>query len=564
MASRGWCPSAGLTRWSLAGVIAVLAMLVVVLTSGVARADSPSTGVIPHSYGELDCNGLSPIQSPVRVTMPCTDPLSFYDGYPARFYDNGRYIGHDEPSIRFLSDVPGSGNDVTWNETLPTDPSTSPTVSRPGGDITHWFELSLAPWFGMPICDPRSFPQAACKPNSDTNAQTNGSLGGGSAFLELQFYPPGMAPIVTSESCDNAHWCSALTIDSLECTPGRGHGTTCNNNCIEPVSFALIQRNGVPTGSPAPQTADLATFTPNAETLLMSPGDRLRVHIFDGSLPGGGRALEAVIDDLSTGQSGFMQASAANGFMDTSKGSCKGFPFNFEPEYNRALAQNLVPWAALEGGILTQFEIGHFTPCTSLSGSGSFSIPGFTDTFATTCGGPYESTTSDDASNPEGSDAPCYPHGDTHGGTAPPNEVTGCPGIIGPFFGSSDVDYDGTSYWADWPNSLSPTPFPSPFLQQQPMSGGQPYSQIQFETDAPASESTCSPSTLSGCAVPPPGAPGNFYPYWTQASVGGQCVWEFGQMTNGNSFGADAQYDGPSARFFGTLSSPAITNPTCT
>src|SRR5690349_5678682 len=107
MASRAWCPSAGLTRWSAAGVVAIVAMLVVVLTSGVARAALPSTGVTPNPYGELDCNGLSPIQSPVRVSMPCADPVSFYDGSPVRFYDNGRYIGHDEPSIRFLSSVAG-------------------------------------------------------------------------------------------------------------------------------------------------------------------------------------------------------------------------------------------------------------------------------------------------------------------------------------------------------------------------------------------------------------------------------------------------------------------------
>jgi hypothetical protein len=42
--------------------------------------------------------------------------------------------------------------------------------------------------------------------------------------------------------------------------------------------------------------------------------------------------------------------------------------------------------------------------------------------------------------------------------------------------------------------------------------------------------------------VPPPQAPGQFYPYWTQARVNGVCVWEFGQMRNGNTFGRDKQY----------------------
>jgi len=535
----------------------------VVLVAGLALASSPAVhaatgGVAPHRYGEIDCNGLSPIQQPVRVTLPCADPAG-YDGY--RFTDNGHYIGHDEPSIRFISGQPGSGDNVTWTERLGSDPSAAPTVSTPGQDVTHWFELSIAPWFGMALCDPRSYPQTACTPESDANAPHRLFLpGGGSAFLELQFYPPGMAPIVDAASCDNTHWCSAMLIFSLECTTNFGH---CNPNCIEPANFGLIQTNGVPAGPPSPQLADLATFTPNAQTLLMNPGDQLQVKIFNASIGGGQHALETHVSDLTTGRSGFMVASAANGFMNTNIGNCKGSPFNFQPEYSTASPDNVVPWAALEANIMTQFEIGHFTPCTSLSGSGTFTVGSFTDTFATDCHGPYEDTASADPGNPEGSDAPCYPQGDTHGGVAAPNEVTGCPGIIGPFFGSSDVDYDGTSYWTDWPKQVTPGTFPAPFFQQQPTTnGGAAYPQMQFETDAPATEATCMP-TGQGCAVPPPGAPGNFYPYWTQATVGGHCVWEFGQMTNGNTFGGDAQYNGPTARFFGTLASPIMANPTC-
>ena len=102
---------------------------------------------------------------------------------------------------------------------------------------------------------------------------------------------------------------------------------------------------------------------------------------------------------------------------------------------------------------------------------------------------------------------------------------------------------DSASWAVDWPHSLTPGPFPSPFLEQQPVTGGAKYSLIQFETDAPASElTTCAPHTPGGCAIPPPHAPGHFYPYWTQAKVGGQCVWEFGNMTNGRTFGMDHQY----------------------
>jgi hypothetical protein len=539
------------------GVALLLALAACALPAAARAGD----GVAPNAVGALDCNGFSPIQKTLKPTMVCTDPRSIENGAGARFEDNEHYIGHDEPSIRFLSDVPGSANNVTWTETLPKDPAALPTVATPGSDVTHWFELSIAPWFGMALCDQYSYPQTACKPLSDTNAPRNPPTfdkgGGGSSFLEVQFYPPGFAPFAENISCDNSHWCASLHINDLECTARFNH---CNPNCIEPTNFAFIQRDGVPTGPASPQLSNLATVTPNQQTLLMNPGDKLRVHIFDANLAGGGRALEVHIDDLTTGQSGLMQASAANGFMATIIGNCKGVPFNYEPEYDRALPQNIVPWAALLGGILTQYEIGHFTPCTTLSDERAFDFGTFTDPVWLTCNGPYEAAA--DTGTPEGfaGDAPCFPFGDTHSAfNSDPNLVTGCEN----FANGGDIDFDGTSYWPDWPNSTTPNTFPSTFLQDQPSSNGNAYASAQFETDAAASESTCSSSTLSGCAVPAPGSPGAFYPYFTQASVGGACEWEFGQMANGNAFGGSAQYDGPSAYFFGTLAGPIIPNPHC-
>jgi hypothetical protein len=134
------------------------------------------------------------------------------------------------------------------------DPAAMPTTSHPGHDVTHWFELSVAPWFGMSICDPQSFPQTHCTPNSDSNAPHGSFPGGGGAFMEMQFYPPGPAPFADSVSCNNTHWCAALNIDSLEAN-NAGH---MNNNCIEPVNFAFIQRNGtrVPA-EPAAQPGDV-------------------------------------------------------------------------------------------------------------------------------------------------------------------------------------------------------------------------------------------------------------------------------------------------------------------
>ncbi|HZU40848.1 MAG TPA: hypothetical protein VE992_07335, partial [Solirubrobacteraceae bacterium] len=469
----------------LAAAVAIFAMLVPgqALASGHAKRHVRHVRrhhhFVIHRRGELDCNGYSRRQRALKGSMWCTDirglrGVSNDWSWHSRFFDNGHYIGHDEPDMTFLSSAPGSGNDVTWTETLPMDPAAAPTVGTPGSDVTHWFELSVAPWFSMAMCDSNSYPQLPCTPRSDENAPRTGVHaypGGGSAFMEMQFYPPGFAPFVDAASCDNTHWCSALTIDSLECTQGFAH---CNPNCTEPVNFAFIQTDGVPTGPPSPQQTNLSTFTPNSKTLLMNPGDRLVVHMWDAQVPGqdGQRAFEVVIHDLTTHQSGYMQASAANGFQNTSIVDCSGTPNNFQPEYNTAKKGNITPWAALQTNISTQFEIGHFEPCSSVSNPAVNNLFGqAVDTFWQNCSGPYESTTqADGGGNPEISDAFCYPAGDTHGtlNTAP-DEVTGCMDNV---FQNGDLDFDGTSYWADWPTSTTPNTFPGSFQQALPLTMG--------------------------------------------------------------------------------------------
>ena len=193
----------------------VLAVVAAVAFSGSAAASSTGSA----ARGALDCNGYSPAQQSIKPTGACTDVRGFAGIENANtdeghFYDNGHYVGHDEPDLTFLSSRPGSGNDVTWTETLGTDPVAAPTVGTPGSDVTHWFELSIAPWFSMALCDPYSYPQTTCVPNSDSNAPRqgypgapkHGYPGGGSSFLEVQFYPPGEAPFFDNLSCDNTHW----------------------------------------------------------------------------------------------------------------------------------------------------------------------------------------------------------------------------------------------------------------------------------------------------------------------------------------------------------------------
>src|SRR6185437_6064914 len=127
-----------------------------------------------------------------------------------------------------------------------------------------------------------------------------------------------------------------------------------------------------------------------------------------------------------THQKGFMIASAHNGFMNTSFKTCKGARHTFHAEYNSALQRNQVPWAALQGGVLMEQEIGHSEVCDSLSNSLPTSSPGFSD--------PATMQTCDGGS--EGAEAtgegPCDPNtGDctgnigTQGGGACPSDNAG-------------------------------------------------------------------------------------------------------------------------------------------
>jgi hypothetical protein len=508
----------------------------------------------PSRVGGLDCNGMSPVQHLAQAAKACTDIRGMYgvhnkNTWGGRFYDNGRYIGHDEPDLRFLSAVKGSGNNVTWNETLGTDPAAAPTVSKPGHDVNHWLELTAAPWFSMDLCNQFSYPLLPCQPNSDANAPASPNApvppgqfpGGGSSFLEMQFYPPGAAPFVDNISCNNKFWCASLHINDLECTT---NFASCNTNCIEPTNFAFIQTNGVPTGPPSPQKADLATNTPNKNTLMMKPGDHLVIHIWDAPVPGhkGQRALETSIRDVTSGQSGFMQASAANGFMATNINDCSGTPFNYEPEYNTSAVNNIVPWAADQVNISTQMETGHFEACSKVTqplSVNTIPFPGlseFTDVTWNKCHGAYENAAPPGGEAHEPGDGFCYPKGDNHFNQAAPNVVTGC---VDDVFQNGDLDYDGNPYWADWPTSVKPNRFPGSFQQAPPTTNGKTYSKWQIQTDAALSEPSCMFPKPAGCKVPPPDAPGKFYPYWTLTK---SCQWELGNMPNGNNFGKQAQY----------------------
>ena len=512
-------------------------------TAAKTAATAATGAVAPNAVSEVDCNGWSPKYAAVRkLSADCTDPIKVVNGKGQRFIDNKWYEGHDEPSVKFISSTPGSGNTMTYLTKIPVDPRKSPTAS---GSVTNYGQLSVAPWFGLPMCDPKSYPQNPCTPDSDSNS---GSISdpnaAGSAFMELQLYPPGYTPFMDNTSCSATQWCAALTIDSLECTFNFG---TCNANCEEPVNFAYLQTNGVPAGPPSPQLSDVSSLVPNQNTLMINGGDTLAVSISDPP-----QGFTTVIRDLTTHQTGFMVASASNGFMNTNIADCSGTPFTFHAEYSTAEQQNQVPWAAAEGGVLMEQEIGHSEVCNSVTnndplslsypGGQSYSDPNAFDTCMGGSEGPnavgegpctadrlperddpgsQRSGGLSDSNNPasgalcEYADGYCFQKGTRTAvvNGVPTTEVSDANQCTASRFQNGDLDFDGLDYIASsWPDGSRnhPTAFEyaGPF-----QASGKPYPQIQFESDIGGSSALCNVSTGADCTVPPIGAA--FYPYWS-------------------------------------------------
>jgi hypothetical protein len=100
----------------------------------------------------------------------------------------------------------------------------------------------------------------------------------------------------------------------------------------------------------------------------MRAGDRLELSIHDS--PAG---LVTRIDDLSTGKSGSMTASVANGFAqvnyDPNAATCTQAPYAFHPMYSTASEHTRVPWAAHSYNIAFSDEIGHFEYCSVVNRS---------------------------------------------------------------------------------------------------------------------------------------------------------------------------------------------------
>jgi hypothetical protein len=484
---------------------------------------------------QLNCDANGPL---------CAEPAEVFN------YESG-YIGHDEPSLLFYSSSPGSGNNSTYHMSLPVEPPTLPTQAGTGG--TDTFQDRIAFWFGMALCEDQSGPNPGgsvlagpnnpCTPDSDSNIYTSTDTADpnyigkhpGVGFLELQFYPPGWVKWPPGVSCDPSKWCAAMALFQLNLNQNSGIAN--NEDCldtvgVEPANFAFVTRSGKPVGPPDPLGQTSATFTPSpSKVLMMQQGDSLTVDIHDTAA-----GLTAIIHDLTSGQSGSMTASVANGFAtvnyDPAASQCGETPHAWHPAYSTSSEDTRVIWAAHTYNVAFSDEIGHFEYCNAVTGpGGDCTSPGVGD------------------STLDGDDSYCF-GSPFQGPFAAKIKVGGCL--------STDNDFDGVSYQTTWPGTFSnPSQdaalHPTSVLFTSPLfNGTQNYNRVAFEADLPRIEAAdfggnCNRSTGAGCVNPPPGS--NFYPFYSTGTAG-QCVWQLGGPYipgTTNTFG------GSSASEFGPL-----------
>ncbi len=510
----------------------------------------------------------------------CSDPNLNWDEYPQyqKLVKAGvtlwPYIGHDEPSVQFFSNRPGSGNDLRYQLRLPKDPSTKPQQAGEGG---NWnFQQHITFWFGMQLCDDQGAPNPdgaaqdghatiPCKPDSNSNifasSNPNSShyfgLGPGQGFMEMQFYPPGWVPWPAGIGCDATHWCAALNIDTFQ--DNENTNAVNNNDCLntvgpEPVNFAFLTNNGRSTAPANPQHPE--HFTPNLkQDFLMNPGDKLRMHMFDTS-----SGLKIAVDDVTTHKTGSMTASKLNGFgsplFQPNASKCKMQLHDFHPMYSTATAAGRNFNAAHTGNITFADEIGHFEYCAKVRNDA-----------LGTCAKPLGDDTND-ADNagpdPAGDDVFCLP-----ASASVRIKIGGCL--------NTDGDFDSVSYKFSWPGSLTNTTADrllnaQPVQFTSPLTSGHPFSTFAFESNISRSESDdtefrhstpcqrhlqnpADPNPGTGCVNPPPGS--NLYPFYSTTNSGGSCWFQ-----EGGPFlpGANYQYGRSAHALYGPLR--AISYPT--
>jgi len=488
--------------------------LAVALGMPSASASAGATGSVASAPRGIDCS---------NTKYLCTEVADSDEAF-------GHYVGHDEPSLLFNSNVAGSGNQMRYSGILPKEPS----ATNVPGKHSYDFQLYAAFWFGMAMCDTQSYPNTvkSCIPDSDANIAKAGSpFHPGTAFMELQFYPPGYVQQFDGFSCSATQWCVALNIDSYSKNPltQQTLNSTCQSKTgVEYVNFAYLTKSGKTQGPPNPVNFDFVKSgkpDPN-KVAFLNPGDHYTVTLHDTA-----HGLETVVDDTTTGVVGKMTASAENGFGQVKFAptgtTCQNIPYDFHPMYSTSSPRTTVPWAAATYNVAIDTEVGHFDYCTKV------------DAATGTCVG-REGAPGDQEKTDSIDDVGCFP-----GSASTLIKIGGCL--------ATNIGYDGTSYQRDWPNATDDTPTPT--IWTSPKTGPNyniQYAHLAFNTDLPAIEQstvpTCDGATGANCTRRPPtdeGTPATFYPYYSSGSALGGCAFTIGQNVPGfttNDFGKLEQY----------------------
>ena len=206
-------------------------------------------------------------------------------------------------------------------------------------------------------------------------------------------------------------------------------------------------------------------LTPNPATdLFMNSGDVLSVDLHDTAA-----GFQVVIHDLTTGQSGSMTASVANGFAQVNyqptATTCSESPYAYHPMYATSSEHTRVPWAAHSYNVAFSDEIGHFEYCN------------LADEATGNCL---------DTNEPGGLDADdtgCFNADDSLFVL-----IAGC----NLFPTGGDIDFDGVPYQPVWPGTnpnrgQDKKYHPSSVLFTSPTSDGHNFERVAFEARTRAS-----------------------------------------------------------------------------
>ncbi|PZS28424.1 MAG: hypothetical protein DLM59_14800 [Pseudonocardiales bacterium] len=502
---------------AIAGVTAL--GLFITTPASAASTDGTVTGVatVQAAHPHVDCS---------NGKFACTEVAD-----SEQVFGKGKYVGHDEPSLLFYSNVPGSGNRMQYTGVIPKEPPATPIP----GKRSFTFMQAITFWYGVALCDTQSYPVQikTCTPNTDANAvPVSNPKHPGTAFMELQFYPPGFVQQFDGAACSGRQWCVAMTIDSLSINPVTGEQI--NDTCaakvgVEPVNFAYLTHSGTPQGPPNPVNFDpVGSGKPDPhKVLFLGQGDHYTVSLHDTA-----HGLMTTVNDTSTGQSGSMTASAANGFGQVKfapnpSTECTNIPYDFHTMYSTSSPATRVPWGAHSYNVAFDDEIGHFDYCSKVAADAS-------------CVG-KEGTGGEAA---DGDNFACFP-----GSAATLVHVGGCL--------DTNAGFDGQSYQKLWPDG-NLNLHPSPIIFTSPKTGptySTNYSRIGFEADLPRIETqdsspgnNCDRATGAGCTRIPltdDHTPAAFYPWFSSGQALGGCAWTIGQHVPGfstNDYGANNQW----------------------